>query len=149
MRQTKVALTTCLALLAGSAWGEGLPPIKSGNWDMTVTVAGQPGSSVQKVCRTQPTYNPGQSLERMESAGMTCSKKEISTQGAVVTLDYLCKLKDTDITSHSDTTFTGDTAFHSEVHTRYSSKAGASVSDVAVVLEAKWTGPCTEGEPSE
>jgi Protein of unknown function (DUF3617) len=148
MKSSKVLLAALLSLGTIGSRADGLPPVKTGNWDMTVTVAGQPGSSVQKVCRSQPTYNPGQSLERMEKAGMTCTRKQVSTQGPVVSMDYLCKLKDTEITSHSDTTFSGESAFHSEVHTRYSS-ANGGVSDMAMVLDGKWTGPCTEGQTPE
>lgn len=130
------------------ALADPLPAARPGNWDLTVSIGGQPGTSLQKVCRAPGAFNPGQSLDRLEKAGMTCDHKEVTAKGPVVTLDYLCKLKGTDITSHSDTTFTGDTAYHSEIHTRYQSASG-SISDTAIVLDGKWTGPCAEGQTPE
>jgi hypothetical protein len=149
MNPSKTLIAILLSLGATAPYAEGLPTVKTGNWDMTVSIAGQPGTSVQKVCRAQPSYNPGESLERMEKAGMTCSRKDLTSNGSVVTMDYLCKLRDTEIVSHSETTLTGDSALHSEIHTRYRSATGAVLSEVAVVVDGKWTGPCTEGQTPE
>ncbi|MGA2550472.1 MAG: DUF3617 family protein [Burkholderiaceae bacterium] len=138
-----------MLFLAAGSRADPLPATRVGSWDTTVTIAGQPAAAVQKVCRAQNSFDPSRAMDRFEKAGMNCSKKEVSSQGPVVSMDYVCTLKDTQITSHSETTVSADTAFHSEVHTRYANTAKGTVTDTGITVDAKWTGPCTADQTPE
>jgi hypothetical protein len=71
----------------------------------------------------------------------TCSKNDVKIGGKQITIDSVCPAAGTQITAHSITTFTGDTAFHTVIAVHYQPPMMGE-SDTTMTQDGKWTGPC-------
>lgn len=132
------------ALGAANALAVDFPTLKPGMWESQLTRdgAGQKSPSM-KMCMDA-------SLQKeMMEAGMgtmkeLCTKNDIRREGNRMYGNSECKLGVSTMKSSSVTTFTGDTAYHTEVKATYdppmAGKAGGTT-----VIDAKWTGPCPSG----
>jgi len=124
-----------------------MPKRKPGLWEMQSSgMGGHP--QVMKLCLDADT---DQAMYKMgtQMSGKMCSKFNISVQGATVVSDAVCKL-DTpngavNMTSHSETTFEGDTSYHTEGHMKYE-PAVMGQSDVAMTSAGRWVGQCAAGQ---
>ena len=73
-----------------------------------------------------------------------CTKNDIRREGNKVYGSAECKFGDSTMKSSSVTTFTGDTAYHTEVKSTYDPPMQGMPSANAVI-DAKWTGACPAG----
>ena len=73
-----------------------------------------------------------------------CSKNDIRREGNKVIGNAECKFGDSTMKSTSVTTFTGETAYHTEVKSTYDPPMQGKGSN-STVIDAKWTGPCPAG----
>ena len=80
----------------------------------------------------------------MNAAQGMCSRKDIQRTGDVVTLDSECKMGDMKMTSHAVMTFTGDTAYRTNIQS-HSEPPMMGRSNSTMTQEAKWVGPCPAG----
>ena len=78
---------------------------------------------------------PEQAIEKL-TAAKTCSKKDVSYNGNVVTFDLAC----TDGELQGTTTATGENVLKTDMVV----KAGAK--SIHSTIDAKWIGPCKPGE---
>ncbi len=89
--------------------------------------------------------DPGTDAE-MYKLGMSatqgmCDKPEIHRSGGTMTIDTACKMGDSKVLTHAVTTFTGDTAYHTEANTKFDPPMNG-LDQSAMKQDAKWTGPC-------
>jgi hypothetical protein len=132
------------ALGATSALAIDFPTLKPGLWESNLTRegAGQKAPTM-KMCMDA-------SLQKeMMDAGMgtmkeLCSKNDIRREGNKVISNAECKFGDSTMKSTSVTTFTGETAYHTDVKATYDPPMAGKGSN-STVIDAKWTGPCPAG----
>lgn len=123
-----------------------MPGLKAGNWDTLVKVDGDTTGTLRQICSAGGPFDPNKLQEKARSAGLNCSRNEVSIQGSVMTADTVCTAPNkVTVSTHTVTTFSGDEAYHSESHGHYE-PAVAGTSDTTVILDAKWTGPCVPGQ---
>lgn len=116
-----------------------MPHHKAGLWEITVALGSQkPGH--EKICLDDAT----EKLMYKMGSGMSqkmCSQVSMHSTTSQLTVDATCKRGDSTFTSRSVTTFTGDTAYHSEITTHHEN-AGADRPDSKSTMDGKWVGTC-------
>ena len=128
-------------LIMGRAVADDTPPRKPGLW---LIVMDRPGRSMppneMKSCIDANTdaemFKMG-----MASVQSICSHMESHRDGDVFTTIAVCKISETEMTSRSVSHFTGDTAYHSDIVTKYDPPMMGR-SESVMAQDAKWTGPC-------
>ena len=74
-----------------------------------------------------------------------CSKNEVRKQGATWIAESTCTFSGMHVVGHSETTFSGDDAFHTEMSSSFdSSKQGATTS--VMTIDSKFLGACAPGQ---
>ncbi len=133
-----------LLLVAAGALAIDFPAMKSGLWESSVTREGAP----QKAGATKMCMDPAVQKEMIEMGTGTmksmCSKNDIRREGNRVYGTAECKFGESTMKSSSVTTFTGDTAYHSEIKSSYDPPMQGMPSG-NTVINAKWTGACPAG----
>jgi len=125
-----------------------MPKRKPGLWEMqTSGMGGQPQTT--KICLDADTdtamYKMGTHM-----GGQMCSKFNIDVQsGSKVVTDAVCKIDTPNggvsMTSHSETNYTGDTAYSTQGHIKYD-PAIMGHSEMAITSSGKWVGQCAAGQ---
>jgi hypothetical protein len=144
MRQRASAMALLLAAGCGltltAARADDMPSRKPGLWEVTMTRAGVPSSIQSKYCIDAATdaalYKMG-----LSASDSMCTRRDIRRNGNVVTVDSVCKMGETQMTSHSVLTYTGDAAYRNETQTRYNPPLMGRT-ESAMTQDAKWVGPC-------
>lgn len=133
-----------LFLAAASALAIDFPTMKPGLWESSVARAGMP----QTAGATKMCMDTAVQKEMMEMGMGTmksmCSKNDIRRDGNRVYGTAECKFGDSTMKSSSVTTFTGDTAYHTEVKSTYDPPMQGMPSGTTVI-DAKWAGTCPAG----
>lgn len=146
MRFRYPAFTLAGALLLGAASAAAIdfPTMKAGLWESTIAREGMP----QKISGTRMCMDAAVQKEMMDMGIGTmktmCAKNDIRREGNKVYGSAECKFGDATMKSSSVTTFTGDTAYHTEVKSTYDPPMQGMPSANAVI-DAKWTGACPAG----
>jgi hypothetical protein len=70
-----------------------------------------------------------------------CSHYDLHRTGDVATVDTECKMGDMKMTSRAVMTFTGDSAYKTDIKTHFDPPVMGR-SDSTMTQEAKWAGPC-------
>ncbi len=139
--KTRILSIVCAGVI-GVAGAADIPHRKPGLWEMTVTDAeGAGGKGIkQRICldaKSEELLNR-QSIATGQEA---CSSVQTRATGDQLRAKAVCNLGSVKMTSESVTTFTGDSASMTTVHTTYDPPlAGRSQSDTR--QEAKWLGAC-------
>lgn len=133
-----------LAWAAAPALAVDFPTLKAGLWESHVAREG----AQQKVPAVKMCMDAAMQKEMMD-AGMgtmkeLCTKNEIRREGNKMYGSAQCKLGDSTMKSTSVTTFTGDTAYRTDVKATYDPPMAGRASGTTVI-EGKWTGPCPAG----
>lgn len=125
-----------------------MPKRKPGLWDMqTSGMGGQPQTT--KFCLDADTdtamYKMGTHM-----SGQMCSKFKIDVQGSnKVVTDAVCKINTpngaVNMTSHSETTYQGDSAYSTQGHITYD-PAIMGHADMIVTSTGRWVGQCAAGQ---
>jgi len=118
-----------------------LPMRKPGLWEITMNM-GNPKipPRVEKVCLDAATNQLLYKVGAGASQKM-CSKVDIQNSGGKVVIDSQCNLGSTKTSTHSVTTMTGDSAYHTDVSVHYDPPLFGK-SDSTMTHDAKWTGAC-------
>lgn len=137
-----VASLSGLVCLATGARSDDFPARKAGLWQVTMTMPSMKmPSNETKMCIDAASDAALQKLG-METAGTVCSRKDISRSGSVVTSDSVCSMGNRQITSHAVMTFTGNTAYHTDIKSHIDPPMTAGREDSTMSQDAKWVGPC-------
>lgn len=143
MRRLPVAalIAAPMAALAIAAIADTLPVNKPGLWINRMTQDGRTTES--KLCMDAATQ--GQMMQMgMAMSKEMCPKNDIKRAGNVVTVDSVCKVMGSTITSRSVYTYTGDTGYKGTINSSYNPALMGKKSDV-MTLESKWAGACSAG----
>jgi Protein of unknown function (DUF3617) len=142
----KLSAVLTMVVLAGAATASlaraaDLPERKAGLW---VVATSSPGGNLPshdvRMCIDSST-DAMMSSAGASAMGGACAKNEIKRDGAVVTVDSVCKMGDVQTTTRAVIHFSGDTAYHSDINTTFNPPMmGRSTATVA--QDAKWTGAC-------
>jgi hypothetical protein len=136
---------TCLVLLAFplSILADELPQRKSGLWEMTISMTGQPQVTTIKQCTDEKTN--AQMMQMANSmtsqSGAACSKNELKKEGTTYTAMSECKMGETVITSKS--VFSGDfnSAYQGTVESKFNPSL-MGLTESQTKISAKWLGKC-------
>jgi hypothetical protein len=137
-------LGSALLVCAANAAAIDFPSMKPGLWESTMTREGMP----QKMAGTKMCMDAAVQKEMMDMGMGTmktmCSKNDIRRDGNKVYGSAECTFGTSTMKSTSVTTFTGDTAYHTEVKSSYDPPMQGMGSG-NTVIDAKWTGACPAG----
>jgi hypothetical protein len=136
---------SCFGLAGASAFAADLPVLKSGLWELSRSTSPQQET---KRMTTMCLDESVQSEMREFGLGMAkelCSKSDRRVEGNQLTIDAVCKLGVTTMTSHSVMTFSGNTAYHTEGSATYDPPM-LNMSEVKSSIDAKWVGECNAGQ---
>ena len=121
------------------------PEVKEGLWTIHMETTNNPSGKKSEgnytLCRSHEFDQASRATEKNMKGCNTLSE---SFQNGNYSSEIQCKMGATTIDSKGTTTFTGDTAIHSETHTSYSPALGG-VTDSVIVMDSKYTGSCPEG----
>lgn len=144
MRRFIPVLLAVAASVALMAQANQLPKRKPGLWEMTMS-PGIPNApkTTTKMCIDAATdaalyeFGMGQSKEN-------CSENDIRSDGTTVTADAVCRFGGTQATTHAQTKFSGDTAYHADVKMHYDPPLMGQ-SDATITQDGRWAGACPAG----
>jgi hypothetical protein len=141
MRRSTAVILVATASVALMAQADKMPKRKPGLWDMTVStgMAGVPPQA-SKMC-IDAALDAALYNYSIGATKQACSKNQIKSDGKSVTSDAVCSVGGSQMTSHSTTNFTGDTAFHTEIKAHYEPPM-LGLADIAMTQDGKWAGPC-------
>jgi hypothetical protein len=142
MRPVLILAVCAMGFAAAQAMAD-MPEInyKPGLWNMSTTAAGQTHTIKMCIDKTTQAY--------MMKMGTTVSKDMCTSQtfqknGAILTVDSVCKLGQSTITSHAVYTFTGDTGYTGKIDSKYTPPMMGMASD-STTITAKWASACPAG----
>jgi hypothetical protein len=139
MKPLTPATLILAAFLAAAA--ADVPHRKPGLWEMTLHSSTTKGSEIsRRICLDRESEDL---LNRQGVASVqeACSKVEMRSTGSQLIAKAVCNMGGVKMTSEATTTFSGDTASTTKVHTTFDPPlAGRSQSDSQD--EAKWLGAC-------
>ena len=134
----------CLTLMSGQAPAQDIIQRKPGLWRITMNMGGaSAGMPAMSMCIDSKTDS---SMQQMAENGAKpdCSRNDIKRAGNQMIMDSVCKMGDSVSTSHGVMTFTGDTAYHMDMTTRFNPPM-AGQAEHKMSQDAAWTGPCPAG----
>ena len=140
-----IAVICVAALLGGlvstGARADNPPKRKPGLWEVTLHMAsGTMAPQVMKLCIDEAT-DAALFKYGMNAVQGVCSRNDLRGSGSVFTMDTECKMGDMKLTSHAVMTFTGDTAYRTDVQSHFDPPMMGR-SDSSMTQEAKWIGAC-------
>jgi len=143
MHLSLVLTASALATVAlGGDIAANFPPRKPGQWQLTHDY-GQHNlpPQVQRVCLDAATdallYKFGTG-----AAHQICSKLDVHRSADTVAVDSVCRLGNSQLTSHSVYTYSGNTAYHEVVNVHYDPPLRGKTSDSQTSVDAKWLAAC-------
>lgn len=132
-----------VVLFAASASAQDFPPRKPGLWQIDMTMPGGPmpqQMQQMKMCIDAATDAEMHKMGMSAAQGM-CGKPDISRSGSTLTVNSNCKVGDVQTTTQAITKFTGDTAYHTDVNTKFNPPMQGRA-EQKMAQDAKWVGAC-------
>ena len=134
-----------LVVFAGAAsWpahADDLPQRKAGLWQVDMAnPGGQMPPQQMKMCIDANTDAEMYKMGMNAAQGM-CSKPDIHRSGDTMTTNSQCKMDQTQITTQSVTKFTGDSAYHTDINSKFDPPMMGR-NDSVMTQDAKWVGAC-------
>ena len=136
-----VLLSTAMLLVVSIASADEFPARKPGLWEVVTTTGGTnapPNKS--KLCIDKATEEALQAFGTAATSKM-CSKSQVRVSGKVVTVESTCQIGTSQQTSRSTLTFSGDTAYHTQINAHFDPPF-LGKTDSVTTQDAKWSGPC-------
>jgi hypothetical protein len=146
--KTQIYTTACAVALCGlwvTSAATDYPKRKPGLWELTRNSPNpRLPPQVEQICLDAATdallYRFG------NAAGHSmCSKVDIHTAGTRVTVDSICTIGSSQITTHDIISFSGDSAYHEDVTLHYDPPLLGKTADSQVTKDARWVGACSAG----
>jgi hypothetical protein len=143
-----VPMLLCGAIAVAASLPADMPKRKPGLWEMQVSGMAGGSQALPKICLDETTDKAMYELGTKMSGAM-CSKLDIAVKGGKVIVDSICTMQmptgPVNMTSHSETTFDGNTAYRTAGQVNYS-PAFMGKTAVQVSSEGHWTGACPAGQ---
>jgi hypothetical protein len=135
------ALIVFVATASWAAYADDLPQRKAGLWQVDMAnPGGQMPPQQMKMCIDANTDAEMYKMGMNAAQGM-CSKPDIHRSGDTMTTNSQCKMDQTQITTQSVTKFTGDSAYHTDINSKFNPPMMGR-SDSVMTQDAKWVGAC-------
>jgi len=130
-----------ILVCAGAATTADLPRRKPGLWEVTMNSSDPKiPPRVQQICLDAETdallYRAGEGLLHK-----MCSKFDIHRNGGAVIIDSACMIGKTNATTHNVVTYSGDSAYHENIHIQYDPPMFGK-SESSSTHEGRWVGAC-------
>ena len=147
-RGARAAITLaicCSGLVGPSALAADLPVLKAGLWELTRSTPQEPETKrITTMCLDESV----QAEMREFGLGVAkelCSKSDRRVEGNRLTIDAVCKLGTSTMTTHSVMTFSGNTAYHTEGSATYDPPL-MNMTEAKSSIDGKWAGECPPGQ---
>ena len=141
----RTALLALLTITSCAATAQDFPKLKPGLWEMTNTMSRTPQQPMKTAVCLDASLQ--QEMIRMSTGMMQglCNKHDVKVVGNKVSVDMVCKMGDSMMTSKSVMTMTGDTAYRTQAHATFNPPfMGSSESDNTI--EGRYLGACKPGQ---
>jgi len=118
------------------------PKRKPGLWEITRPMPDPRfPPQVQRVCLDAATdallYKFG-----MGAGRNLCSKLDVRNVGGKLEVDSVCKLGNSQMSSHTEMSFQGDTSYHEDIAVHYDPPLLGKTNDSKSTQDGKWIGAC-------
>ena len=138
-------IATMLLSACSVAFALELPTQKPGLWQTTMTGKQIPGGSRKfNIC-----FDAASLAESKATADAhlknDCSKNDVRKDGDTWIAESTCTFSGMHVVGHTETVFTGDESFHSQVTSSYDSTKQAASTNVMTV-DSKFLGACAPGQ---
>jgi hypothetical protein len=128
-------------VLTPPARADDYPSRKPGLWEMTMNMGSEKlPPQVVKFCIDAATDAKMREMG-LSTANNMCSRHELHRSGDTLTIDAVCKMGPTAITSHTVMTMHGDDGYSSVINSHFDPPMMGKA-DSQMTQEAKWVGPC-------
>lgn len=142
MRILPYALALTSFALIGAVHADDMPTRKPGLWEMVMQ---------QENAKALPSHTVRQCIDEatdaetrdfgMNAAKGACSEQDLQVSGDVMTINAVCKFGTSTQTTRATTTFSGDTAYHTDIVAQFDPPMMGK-SEMHSTMDAKWVGPC-------
>jgi hypothetical protein len=142
MRAIKAHVATALGLtfFATALCADDYPARKPGLWEVAIQSGNIPAHTI-KMCIDAETdqlfHKMGTDLRTMKH----CAQDTVTVTGSTVNSVTQCKVHNETISTTAVTTFTGDSAYHSDIKSHIDPPI-LGKSDTTLTQDGKWTGDC-------
>jgi hypothetical protein len=143
MRMLPIAILG--TLLLSLAWATDPPPLREGLWSLHMQFTDNPGNKktegAYSLCRDH-AYDQAAHARARQIPGCTITGENFT--GGKYTVEMHCVRMGSTVESKSVTTFSGDSAVHSESHSTTNPPLNG-VGEQTIVMDQKYTGSCPAG----
>jgi hypothetical protein len=137
MNKTMGLAVICCALFARHAHATDMPDIKEGLWESNTMIVGVTPKPMHGSMCTSSATNKRFRDETQKNPNRPCKNVHSELKGSVYTEEIECTRSGQVTRTKTITTFTGNTAYHTETH-----KADNTVE---AVIDVKYVGACPAG----
>lgn len=131
-------LIVCASSMSAVMAADQMPHFKAGLWQVSLVMMGKPGS--EKICLDDATEKLMYRVA-MSASQKNCTKTDIHSTGSQMTSDSVCKIGTSTRTSHTVMTFSGDSAYHTDITTHVDPPV-SNHADTKSTMDGKWLGAC-------
>jgi len=142
MYRVGVLWSVAMLAVALAAVAADYPKRKPGLWEITRSPTNPKyPPQVQRICLDAATdamlYQYGEGASRK-----MCSKMDMRNQGGTLVTDSTCSFGQSQVTTHSVMSFSGDSAYHTDSNVHYDPPLLGKTSESHSSQDAKWLGAC-------
>jgi Protein of unknown function (DUF3617) len=142
-----VPLAAALIACAGNAAADEFPKMRAGLWEILTTVTPGSGAPNPPFLTTMCLDDSVQKDMMRASQGVLkglCTRDDVHIAGNTVTVDTVCNIGGSRVTSHSVMRFTGDTHYHTEAHATYEPALSGQTS-ASTLADGRYARACPAG----
>jgi hypothetical protein len=140
--RTLMMVTIATALGTASAAADDLPSRKAGLWEMKTSIGNNPKPLAVKQCVDASTDMIMQAIAGPFSA-QVCPKRSVQRVDNTITIDATCTISGKTATARAVIIGSLDSAYTMTVTAQ---GVDLPSGNVAVTMDAKWLGPCAQGQ---
>lgn len=122
-----------------------LPQQKPGLWQTTMKGEKVPGGARSYNMCLDAAFLAEAKASADAHLKNDCSKSDVRMQGSTWISESTCTFSGTHVVGHTETSFSGDNAFHTEVTSSSESQKHGKTTSVMIV-DNKYLGPCAPGQ---
>ncbi len=122
------------------ACAQDMPARKPGLWETSMDT-GRSDAQLMSLCVDAVVEAKAREMGA-GTMGNVCSQHSTRRDGATITSDSVCQVGSRQVTSHSVTTITGDSAYTTVMKSHFDPPMQGAGADQTMTQSAKWLGPC-------
>jgi len=140
-----LALLALGGLVALPAVAQDAPKLRAGQWEV-VRKSDRAGDAGMRMtmCMDDATHRDMWTMGIGAMRGM-CSKSDIRVSGGRGSVDLVCNVGGSTMRSKGAITFTGDSAYRTDIDTTYDPPSNG-LAHARTVVESRWLGACKAGQ---